>query len=73
MHLNLNRRREHLNVCKRIFATQKQIISMFPLKAKGYRGMMGRARQEITVYYNNGVDSVLVENYFGSAADCRKC
>ena len=62
-----------MNIRKRIFATQEQIISMSPIKANGHMNMMGCARQEITVCYNNGVDSVLVENYFGSAADCRKC
>ena len=48
----------------------KSIIAMLHLKGDSVEDMMRRAKQEIKIYYENGVDAVLVENYFGSSADC---
>lgn len=50
----------------------KPIIAMLHLK--GYTGaeIMERMKKETEIYYRNGVDAVLVENYFGSAAHCEQ-
>lgn len=53
-----------------IFHGEKAIIAMLHLKADGKMTMLERAKREIDIYYRNGINAVLVENYFGSADDC---
>lgn len=45
------------------------VIAMLHLKGNGSE-KLERARKEIEIYKNAGVDAVLVENYFGSTQDC---
>ncbi|NCB36409.1 MAG: membrane biogenesis protein [Clostridia bacterium] len=53
-----------------LFPNQKPVIAMLHLKADGRMSMLERAQREIELYCRYGVQAVLVENYFGSAADC---
>ena len=43
---------------------------MLHLNGNSEADMMNRMIREAITYYTNGVDAVLVENYFGSAHDC---
>lgn len=51
---------------------KKPIIAMLHLKSDKKMSMLERLKRETEVYFENGVDAVLVENYFGSAYDCEK-
>lgn len=55
---------------QKLFPNGKAIIAMLHLKGDGLEDILARAKKEIEIYYRNGVDAVLVENYFGSATDC---
>lgn len=50
--------------------TNKPVIGMLHLAGGGGAATVQRALRETGIYLRNGVDAVLVENYFGSAADC---
>lgn len=50
--------------------TKKPLIAMLHLK--GGANMMEIMIREANIYYENGIDAVLVENYFGSVADCER-
>ena len=52
--------------------TKKPIMAMLHLKGVGKEDMLDRMMRETEIYYENGVDAVLVENYFGSADDCEE-
>lgn len=54
-----------------LFPQGKAVIAMLHLKGRGSVDMERRARREIEIFYENGVDAVLVENYFGDREDCR--
>lgn len=43
---------------------------MLHLKGSSESDIMNRMIREAGIYYENGVDAVMVENYFGSAQDC---
>ena len=43
----------------------KPIIAMLHLKGNSDEEIMERMKNETEIYYRNGVDAVLVENYFG--------
>lgn len=43
----------------------KPIIAMLHLKGNSDVEIMERMIKETEIYYRNGVDAVLVENYFG--------
>ncbi len=53
-----------------IFPKGKAVIAMLHLKGVCLEDRMDRAKWEIEIYYRNGVDAVLVENYYGSESDC---
>ncbi len=53
-----------------LFPNGKAVIAMLHLKGVCQEDMMDRAKREIEIYYRNGVDAVLVENYYGSESDC---
>ncbi len=53
-----------------LFPGGKAIIGMLHLKGDGLEDILARAKREIDIYYRNGIDAVLVENYFGSTTDC---
>ena len=50
--------------------TKKPLIAMLHLK--GGTNMMETMIREANIYYENGIDAVLVENYFGSTEDCER-
>ena len=49
-----------------LFPSKKPIIGMLHLKGSITEEVLRIAKQEIDIYYENGVDAVLVENYFGT-------
>ncbi len=53
-----------------LFPKGRAVIAMVHMNGFGLEDKMDRARREIEIYYRNGVDAVLVENYYGSASDC---
>ena len=48
----------------------KPIIAMLYLKGNSDEEIMERMKKETEIYYRNGVDAVLVENYFGDTRNC---
>lgn len=54
-----------------LFPHKKAVIAMLHLKGTTAADIQARAKREISIFYQNGVDAVLVENYFGSTEDCR--
>lgn len=60
-----------MNKYRTLFEDRKPILAMLHLGEMEGRSMMETAKREIEIYYQNGVDAVLVENYFGSAGDCQ--
>lgn len=52
-----------------LFVKPKPVMAMIHLKGDSCESVQERARREIDIYLNCGVDAVLVENYFGSAGD----
>ncbi len=59
-----------MNKFTEIFNDKKAIIAMLHLKSDEKMSMLERAKREIDIYYKNGINAVMVENYFGSADDC---
>ena len=53
----------------RVFRVNKPVIAMLHLYGFEPRRVQEQAKREIEQLYENGVDAVLVENYFGSAED----
>ncbi len=53
-----------------LFPRGKAIIAMLHMMGDTREDTMNRAEREIDIYYRNGVDAVLVENYFGDDQDC---
>lgn len=49
-----------------LFDSPKPVIGMLHLKGDSDEEVFEIAKKEIDAYYNNGVDAVLVENYFGT-------
>lgn len=50
--------------------SDKPLIAMLHLK--GGSSMLNNMIKETEIYFENGVDAVLAENYFGSAEDCER-
>lgn len=50
----------------------KPIIAMLHLMGNTSDDVLERAKRETNIYFDNGVDAVLVENYFGSTDDCKR-
>ncbi len=48
----------------------KPVIAMLHLKGNTDNEIMERMIKETEIYYRNGVDAVLVENYFGNTENC---
>lgn len=55
-----------------LFPGGKAIIGMLHMKGSTTEDIMARAKREIDIYYQNGVDAVLVEDYFGDMEDCER-
>jgi len=58
-----------MKTLKEVFGVDKPIIGMLHLTGYFREAVMENARREIEILYRNGVDAVLVENYFGDAVD----
>ncbi len=54
---------------RKVFRTDKPILGMIHLGGTRPEEIFDQAKREIALYYENGVDAVLVEDYFGSASD----
>lgn len=52
-----------------VFGVEKPIIGMLHLTGFGREKILENAKREIDIMYRNGVDAVLVENYFGDWVD----
>ncbi|MEI2620388.1 MAG: BtpA/SgcQ family protein [Candidatus Nanopelagicales bacterium] len=52
-----------------LFGISKPILAMLHLKGEDPRDVLNRAMQETDILVSNGVDALVVENYFGSRAD----
>lgn len=55
---------------RELFGNQKPVMAMLHLKGDSEEDMLRRAKREARCYLENGVEALLVENYFGSAQDC---
>lgn len=49
-----------------LFGKKQPILAMLHLKGIDDEDIFERAKKEISLYYDNGVDAVIVENYFGN-------
>ncbi len=49
---------------------EKPVIAMLHLKGIGSEDCMERFKRETEIYFTNGIDAVMVENYFGSIEMC---
>ena len=58
-----------MRTIKEVFGVEKPIIGMLHLSGYGRDEVMEIAREEIEIMYRNGVNAVLVENYFGDETD----
>lgn len=54
---------------KELFGNRKPVVAMLHLKGRNEKEILDRAKAETEIYFANGVDAVLVEDYFGSVAD----
>ena len=54
---------------KEVFGVDKPIIGMLHLSGYGAVEKMDIARREIEIMYRNGVNAILVENYYGDHQD----
>ena len=55
---------------KELFGTKKPVMAMLHLKGDSEMSVLERAQEEVRCYLENGVEALVVENYFGSAKDC---
>lgn len=55
---------------RELFPNGKAVIAMVHMAGYTREQTMERAKREIEIYYRNGVDAVLVEDYFGDIPDC---
>lgn len=55
-----------------LFAHPKPIVGVLHLKGETVQEKLERAKQEIKIYFDNGVDAVLVEDYFGRMGDAER-
>lgn len=55
-----------------VFKNKKPIFAMIHLKGDTETEIFERAKREIEIYYENGVDAVIVENYFGNYYDMER-
>ena len=58
-----------MRTVKEVFGVDKPIIGMLHLSGYGREKVLENARREIDIMYRNGVNAVLVENYFGNRVD----
>lgn len=53
-----------------LFQNKKPIMAMLHMKHNREKSALDRAKLELKQYLENGVDAVIVEDYFGSERDC---
>lgn len=58
-----------MRTVKDTFGVEKPIIGMLHLSGYGREKILDNAKREIEIMYCNGVNAVLVENYFGDRID----
>lgn len=49
-----------------LFKNKKPIIGMIHLKGENEADVLERAKKEIDIYIKNGLDGIILENYFGN-------
>jgi hypothetical protein len=54
---------------KEVFGVDKPIIGMLHLSGYGREKVLDNAKREMDILYRNGVNAILVENYFGDRVD----
>lgn len=55
-----------------IFPNKKPIMGMLHMLGDQKKNSMKRAKLELKEYLKNGVDAVIIEDYFGSISDCEE-
>lgn len=55
---------------RNLFGNTKPVFGMLHLKGVSPSNILERAKREIGIYLDGGIHALMVENYFGSAADC---
>lgn len=55
-----------------LFPYPKPIVGVLHLKGQTAQERLERAKREIAIYFENGVDGVLVEDYFGRMGDAER-
>lgn len=58
-----------MRAIKEVFGVDKPIIGMLHMTGYGRDRILENAKREIEIMYRNGVNAVLVENYFGDRVD----
>ena len=58
-----------MRTLQEIFGVEKPIFGMLHLSGYGREKVLENAKREIDIMYRNGVNAVLVENYFGDRVD----
>ncbi|MBQ7001090.1 MAG: membrane biogenesis protein [Oscillospiraceae bacterium] len=58
-----------MRTIKEVFGVDKPIIGMLHMTGYGRDRILENAKREIEIMYRNGVNAVLVENYFGDRVD----
>jgi predicted TIM-barrel enzyme len=52
-----------------VFGQKKTVFAMLHLKGDGHKDILDRTKREIDIYLSNGINTMIVENYFGSEDD----
>ncbi|MDY2778071.1 MAG: BtpA/SgcQ family protein [Collinsella sp.] len=55
-----------------LFKEEKPVMAMLHLKGTNPDDVMERMKRELDIYISEGVDAVIVENYFGTYGDMRR-
>lgn len=55
-----------------VFKSKKPIIAMIHLKGDTPEDIFERAKKEITIFEENGVDGIMLENYYGNYYDLER-
>lgn len=55
-----------MNKVYKLFNNKSPLLGMLHLKGTDAKDVLNRAKKEIDLYFDHGVDAVIVENYFGN-------
>lgn len=61
-----------MNKLQEVFGTTKPILSVLHLKGDTDEEVLERAKRELDVYVDGGIDGIIVENYFGNYYQMRQ-